>query len=259
MVSPATALRADDSYLKLGLQGEVCSDAFHEITASARLFAEAPALTADMAGQTSIVLVRHGEVPGISPPRFRGRSELPLTEVGLSQAALTRDHLAARIVPAAIYASPLSRCMDTARIIGQPHSLDPVPLALFADVDYGTWQGRSYAEVEQAEPTAFAQWRRMPQLAAIPGGEALPEVAARVSSTMRLILERHRGATVFLIGHDSVNRVFLLTALDLPLSRYWHLRQDPCGISLLDHDPGEAWTVRSINETGHLVIRRDGQ
>ncbi len=57
---------------------------------------------------TRIVLVRHGDVEGISPERFRGRTDVPLTALGLRQA----DRVAARIAggwrPAAIYTSPMA-------------------------------------------------------------------------------------------------------------------------------------------------------
>jgi len=54
-----------------------------------------------------------------------------------------------------------------------------------------------------------------------------------------------------MVGHDSVNRVLFLFTLDLPLSRYWHLRQDPCGINELILDNG-SFVVGSINQTQHL-------
>jgi hypothetical protein len=38
---------------------------------------------------TRILMVRHGHVEGIEPPRFRGRRELPLTELGQRQAAVS--------------------------------------------------------------------------------------------------------------------------------------------------------------------------
>jgi broad specificity phosphatase PhoE len=58
---------------------------------------------------------------------------------------------------------------------------------------------------------------------------------------------------VVLVGHDSVNRVLLLLlfALELPLSRYWHLRQEPCCVNELLFDQG-SFVIGSINQTQHL-------
>ncbi len=53
------------------------------------------------------------------------------------------------------------------------------------------------------------------------------------------------------VGHDSVNRALLLQLLDQPLSAYWRLSLDPCGVSEVDTVAGQA-RARRINEIGHL-------
>ena len=62
---------------------------------------------------TKLILVRHGHVEGISPERFRGRAELPLTETGHREADATAKRIAASWRPAAIYTSPLGRSVET--------------------------------------------------------------------------------------------------------------------------------------------------
>jgi len=201
---------------------------------------------------TRIVLVRHGHVEGIAPPRFRGRADLPLTGLGLRQAAATRDYVAATARPLALYTSPLSRCVRTGEIIGTPFGLTAQSVASFIDINYGAWQGRSFDEVRATDAAMFDAWLHSPTMAEIPGGESLHDVAARVAVVLRMILSRHSDDQIILVGHDSVNRMLLLHALELPVSRYWHIRQDPCAISVLEHGDG-CWTVHSINETGHLL------
>ena len=74
---------------------------------------------------------------------------------------------------------------------------------------------------------------------------------SRASAALRDILRRHPDGTVVLVGHDSVNRVLLLFALELPLSRYWHLRQEPCAVNELFFDDC-SFIIGSINQTQHL-------
>jgi broad specificity phosphatase PhoE len=74
---------------------------------------------------TKILLVRHGHVEGISPKRFRGRADLPLTEEGRRPAEAMARRIHATWRPAAVYASPLSRSRDTAAAIGRPPSFSP--------------------------------------------------------------------------------------------------------------------------------------
>jgi len=68
---------------------------------------------------------------------------------------------------------------------------------------------------------------------------------------LRDVVDGHPSDTLVLVAHDSVNRVILLHALGLPLSRYWRLGQHPCAINEIDF-LGDGSVVLSMNETGHL-------
>lgn len=200
---------------------------------------------------TKILLARHGHVEGITPERFRGRLDLLLTATGRRQAKATAKRIASVWRPAAIYTSPMSRCVATGAAIGVLFGLEVQPDARLNDIDYGEWQGLTPEDARSRWPTDVETWYGAPHLASIPGGETLQAVLARVACALREMLWRHPTDAVVLVGHDSVNRVILLHALDLPLSRYWHLKQDPCALSELDFSNG-AFTVRTVNETWHL-------
>jgi broad specificity phosphatase PhoE len=201
---------------------------------------------------TICLLVRHGHVEGIDPPRFRGRTELPLTGLGERQACALRDRIAAEWEPAAVYSSPMGRCLRTADILAQPLDLAVEPVPNLNDLDYGEWQGLSHDEVHRRWPEEYARWRRTPHLVAMPQGESLRELGVRATRALHDILHRHRGQTVIVTGHDSVNRVLLLHALELPLARYRSIAQSPCALNVLQHDGGR-FVIRTINETGHLL------
>lgn len=100
-------------------------------------------------------------------------------------------------------------------------------------------------------PQEVEAWYRRPDWAAIPGGETLQQVLARATAVLRQAVRSHAGETVVLVGHDSVNRVMLLHALGLPLSRYWHIRQSPCALNEIDAD-GDDFVIVAINQTDHL-------
>jgi probable phosphoglycerate mutase len=201
---------------------------------------------------TRIILVRHGHVDWHDPERFRGRAELLLTERGHRQVRATALLLAMGSKPDAVYTSPLMRCRDTAAALAAPFRLAAQPVEGLADIDYGAWQGLTRDEAAARWPQAVDLWFRAPHLAVIPGGETLPALLARTSAALLDILRRHPTGTVVAVAHDSVNRVLLLYALDLPLSRYWHLRQDPCGVSTLVCADG-SFVIGSLNETQHLA------
>jgi broad specificity phosphatase PhoE len=201
---------------------------------------------------TKIILTRHGHVEGITPERFRGRLDLPLTALGQQQIAATGRRINATWKIGAIYTSPMSRCVITGEAIARPSGLTVKPLAGLNDIDYGAWQGLTHDEAKTRWPVEFATWFRAPHLAQPPGGETLQDVLARAAAVLRIVTGDHPDDTVVLVGHDSVNRVILLHVLQLPLSRYWLFKQEPCTINELDLIDG-AFSVRTINETYHLT------
>jgi phosphoserine phosphatase len=177
---------------------------------------------------TRIILVRHGYVDWIVRERFRGRAELALSDLGCRQAQATARYIAATWKPDAVYTSPLGRCLETGAAIAAPFRIERLPVDGLSDINYGEWQGLTREEAKERWPEEVALWFSAPHLAVIPGGETLAAVLSRTTAALRDILGSHSEGTVVVVGHDSVNRVLLLHAMELPLSRYWHLRQDPC-------------------------------
>jgi phosphoserine phosphatase len=84
---------------------------------------------------TTILLVRHGHVPGISPERFRGRADIELTERGHEEARKSADWIARSWQPTIIYTSPLKRCRDTGAEIGRRCGVNVEVLADLNDLD----------------------------------------------------------------------------------------------------------------------------
>jgi probable phosphoglycerate mutase len=200
---------------------------------------------------TKFILCRHGHVEGISPERFRGRTDLALTKQGRAEAQRLADRIVSSWQPKAIYTSPMGRCIETGRAVGKACGVMPQPLEDLNDINYGDWQGKTHAEVERNEPQQFAQWYSAPQLIRFSHGDSLQDLTARCADILRKALKRHPNETVVLVGHDSVNRVLLLECLGLPLSSYWLLAQNPCCVNEFDIHAGRT-TIRRINETWHL-------
>jgi len=201
---------------------------------------------------TRILLIRHGHVDGIDPEHFRGRADLPLTSRGLAQARAVAERIADAWHPLKVYTSPLARCVATGATIAAACRAPTEVMGELIDIDYGAWQGRSCAEIEQSESKLYAAWRKTPHLVRFPGGDSLQDLAGRAANALRLVLARHPDATVVLVAHDSVNRALLIQLLDQPLSAYWRLAQTPCCINEVEVIDGRVQVVR-INETAHLA------
>jgi probable phosphoglycerate mutase len=200
---------------------------------------------------TKILLVRHGHVEGIEPERFRGRTELPLTQLGERQAAATAMRIAAGWSPAAIFTSPMQRALATGRPIAEACHLAARALADLNDIDYGDWTWMTHDAAREQHPAAFDLWFAAPQLMRFPGGESLQDLARRAADALRFVIDAHADATVVLVGHDSFNRALLMLLLDQPLSAYWKLAQSPCAINEMEVAEGHVRVLR-VNDTTHL-------
>ena len=124
---------------------------------------------------TNLLLVRHGHLEGISPERFRGRAELPLTELGRHEAEAAAKCIAASWRPAAVYTSPMGRCVDTGAAIGKIVGVAPAAMPGLNDIDYGDWQGLTRDEAHARWPAEIDLWYAHPDWAALPNGESLQD------------------------------------------------------------------------------------
>jgi probable phosphoglycerate mutase len=201
---------------------------------------------------TTIVLVRHGHVAGISPPRFRGRHPLSLSEQGYQEATRTAARIRSTWRPAIVLTSPLERCVVTAAAIASACHVRASVAEGLIDLDYGQWQWKTHEEIGRSCPVQYRLWQTAPQLVRFPSGDSLQDIVLRSADVLRYAVEAFPGQTVVLVGHDSVNRALLLQLLDQPLSAYWKLAQDPCCINVAECDDG-AVRIQAINDTRHIA------
>jgi broad specificity phosphatase PhoE len=147
---------------------------------------------------TTILLARHGETDWNREGRFQGHADPPLNEAGRAQAAelaaaLARDELAA------VYSSPLRRALETAEIVAGTHGLEPVPVQALHEVDVGSWQGLTRAEVKRRFPEQYAHWLDYGQ--GWDDGETYDEMGERVVATLLELAAAHDGARILAVTH----------------------------------------------------------
>src|SRR6478609_2575266 len=86
--------------------------------------------------QTRIFLIRHGATTLSAEDRFAGATDVPLSDEGREQAGRLAERLGG-IPVAAVYASPLGRTMETARILAAPHRLEVHPRDGLREISHG--------------------------------------------------------------------------------------------------------------------------
>ena len=198
-----------------------------------------------------LIFVRHGETDWNKHPRFRGRADVALNDVGMDQARRVARRLSS-VPVAAIYASPLGRTIKTATPIAAAHGLKIVPEEALIDFDYGAWQGKTPAEVAESGADRYRRWLTDPARVRIPHGETLGRVRDRVLRATRNIARRHPRGTVVVVSHDMIGRVLVVGLLGLPLAAIWRIGQDNGALSVFESRKN-SWSVISVNDTGHLA------
>lgn len=188
----------------------------------------------------TIVLTRHGLTPRSTPEQHLGqRIDIELSDDGRAQA----QSLAARLAPITferIVASPLVRARQTAEIVAAGLQ-QPVPVATdarLAEMDYGDWEGKTYAEIDATDAARRRAWEADPAAIECPGGESANDVAARAVAFLTELLKEHADhhasdaqdgpdgvgqadtPPVLAVAHSSFNRILVCVALDIPVREF---------------------------------------
>lgn len=105
-----------------------------------------------------ILFVRHGETEHNKQDKMQGRLDIPLNEVGESQAKLTADKLKNQNIDV-IYSSPLARAKQTAEIINQYHNKPIFIDDRINEIELGNLTGtkRDYKIIENLEDPEYAK------------------------------------------------------------------------------------------------------
>lgn len=138
-----------------------------------------------------VVLVRHGATEWSTAHKHTGRTDLPLTDDGRTEALNIGKRLEAwRLVN--VFASPLQRARTTAELAGFD---TPVINDDLMEWDYGEHDGRTTREI-RAERPGYSKWLERP-----PGGESVAEVGARVDRFLADLPEISGDTVIFAHGH----------------------------------------------------------
>jgi broad specificity phosphatase PhoE len=182
----------------------------------------------------TLLLVRHAPTSATRAAAFP--ADEPLDERGR---AATAGLAASLPRHADVITSPARRCRETAEAAGLEATVDEQ----IRESDFGTWAGRSLADINAEDPKAVESWMLDPQ-AAPHGGESLATFAARVAAW----LDSQAGAEGRLaaITHAEVIKAAVVHALGAPLPAFWRIDASPLAITELHAHSGR-WTVVRLN------------
>ncbi len=155
-----------------------------------------------------VLFIRHGQTDFNRERRLQGALPVPLNDCGRAQARMLAQYL--RSVPLdALYASPRSRALETARIIGEGLAMGVREDERLAEIAFGDFEGHTFAEVEALYPKAYRKWESGYRPYRVPGGESRLDVQRRMQAAWDEITNCACLRTVAIVGHSSAMMILL--------------------------------------------------
>jgi probable phosphoglycerate mutase len=163
----------------------------------------------------TVYFVRHGETDWNAEARLQGQADKDLNDTGRAQASANGRTLGRLIGDGAAFdfvASPMRRTRETMELMRAAMGLDAGGYrtdSRLVEVNFGDWQGHTFAELEAVDPGCFARrqadkWGFEPPGAAAESYEAL---AARVKPWLDAVAQD----TVCVTHGGVIRAIFALT------------------------------------------------
>jgi broad specificity phosphatase PhoE len=153
-----------------------------------------------------IYLARHGETEWNRLGRWQGHTDIPLTELGRSQARALAERLRGEPVRH-IVASDLSRARETALIVAE--ALGGLPVLEDADLRermFGAFEGLTRTQCETERGEDWARYLEDPSVGP-PGAESHAAIVARTRRALMRAAALPGAEGILLVTHGGVMRV----------------------------------------------------
>jgi len=157
-----------------------------------------------------LILIRHGETDWNREGRLQGAQDIPLNDLGRTQAAEAAGRLrelAPGFATLDYVVSPMQRAQETMAIIGRALGLPPDTARTddrLRELTFGSWEGLTWRELRASE-RELAQARQRDKWGFIPPqGESYRMLAERI----RPVLQEFSRETV-MVSHGGVARAVL--------------------------------------------------
>ncbi len=193
-----------------------------------------------------LLLVRHAQ-SDIRPDRLAGwKPGVNLSEKGRLQAKALAERLAP-IPLAALYSSPLERCLQTAQPVAENKGLSIEVVEELGEVRIGRWQGRSVPALVKTPAWRHVQFS--PSAFRFPGGESFVEMQARGVSAVETLISSRRRGVVAVFSHADVIKAIVAHYLGVHLDLFQRIVIANASVTAIAFAGGMPRVLR-VSDTG---------
>ncbi|MFF2039095.1 bifunctional RNase H/acid phosphatase [Kitasatospora sp. NPDC058170] len=212
------------------------------------------AAAADLGTPTTFVLLRHGETDLTPQKRFSGSggSDPELSEKGRWQAERAAEALVARGSIQAVVSSPMRRTRQTAETVATRLGLEVRYEDGLREVDFGDWEGLTFAEVQERHPEDLNAWLGSAKAKPTGSSESFTTLTHRAGVARDKILARYPGKTVLVVSHVSPIKTLVRLALGAPPDSLYRMELSAASLCAVQYYADGNASLRLLNDTGHL-------
>ncbi len=179
-----------------------------------------------------VFLFRHGETANADQICMNGHFDVALSEHGLEQFRKISEALRDQPIRA-VYSSDLQRTHNGARLIAEPHGLEPVTFPELRELSFGKWEGKSLAELSEQFPGEMEKRLKQTELFRADGGETFQELHDRAVPKFMELAANHPEETIAFVCHGGVNRAILAHLLGFPIANLFRISQNFAAVNII--------------------------
>lgn len=199
-----------------------------------------------------IFLIRHGQTSWNESRRLQGgNSDTLLNDEGERQGRCLAERLRKEEVKA-VYSSPMSRAVSTAKLIAASHNLELIPEPDFREINCGTLEGAALREIGSRLQQMVRGGSEGDPLFKNYGGESLDELQKRAWGAILRMAEKYQDATIVVVSHYFVIAAILCAVLNLPATQLGRFRIGETSVSTVNFD-GYGPFLSLFNDRCHLT------
>jgi broad specificity phosphatase PhoE len=204
--------------------------------------------------KTRVFMVRHGATVLSHEDRFAGSTDVALSDEGREQTRRLAERLAAEKITG-VYASPMGRTIETARILAAPHELEVQTRDGLREISHGHWEEMTRREVDEKFPQEAAEWEKDPYTFAPAGGESGLAVTARALPVLIDLVRKHPEQCILVVSHKATIRLLLSSLLGFDPRRYRdNLDQKPAALNIVDFRNATRVRLTLFNDISHYDL-----
>ena len=175
-----------------------------------------------------IYLLRHGKT--VQPGTYTGSTNVELSTEGRQQITSLSPFLQS-IKFDSCFCSPLTRCVQTLHLLEV--DTDPIYDDGLKEIDFGSWEGLSFEQVQKEFPDLLAGWGREGEDFCFPGGEMIRAFNSRITRWLDNLLTKDVNR-VLIVAHGGVIRIAICHLLGLDTSNAFAVNPREGKVSMIN-------------------------